>query len=236
MRAELINPFMRSLQKTFTTMLNCPVRRTSLTVKEDCRACHEVSGVIGLTGKAVGAVVLSLSREVALKAASTLLCTEMSEINDDVLDAVGELTNMVAGGAKAELEEFQLAVSLPNVITGKQHEVHFPSNVTPISIHMRLGRSVARGRPGIAPQYGGDFCPAGATPGAVDLMTWLDGRGETNREQLFRCGPSAVIEPWASPLTRRRPPQNHASGSKPRPTPFKTAVPTVPSVIRNMEG
>ncbi|GIX02760.1 MAG: chemotaxis protein CheX [Thermogutta sp.] len=135
MRAELINPFMRSLQKTFTTMLNCPVRRTSLAVKEDCRACHEVSGVIGLTGKAVGAVVLSLSKEVALKAASTLLCTEMSEVNEDVLDAVGELTNMVAGGAKAELEEFQLAVSLPNVITGKQHEVHFPSNVVPISIH-----------------------------------------------------------------------------------------------------
>lgn len=135
MRAEFINPFLRSLQNTFTTMLNCPVRRTSLALKEDARASHEVSGVVGLTGKAVGAVVLSLSKEVALRAASSLLCAELSEINEEVLDAVGELTNMVAGGAKAQLEEFQLAVSLPNVVTGKNHEVHFPSNVIPVCIH-----------------------------------------------------------------------------------------------------
>lgn len=135
MLVEFINPFVRSLQNTFTTMLSCPVKRTSLALKESSKTSHEISGVIGLTGKAVGAVVLSLSKEVALKAASSLLCCEYSEINDDVRDAVGELTNMVAGGAKAELEELQLAVSLPNVITGRDHEVHFPSNVTPICIH-----------------------------------------------------------------------------------------------------
>lgn len=135
MRAELINPFIRSLQRTFQTMLNCRVERTTLSLKESSRASHEVSGVIGLTGRAVGAVVLSLSREVALKAAATLLLCEVDEINADVLDVVGELTNVVAGAAKAELEQYALAVGLPNVITGKDHEVHFPSNVTPICIH-----------------------------------------------------------------------------------------------------
>ena len=69
-----------------------------------------------------------------MKAASVMLLTEATELNDDVLDAVGELTNMVAGRAKAELEEYELSVSLPNVITGMGHEVHFPSNVTPLSI------------------------------------------------------------------------------------------------------
>jgi chemotaxis protein CheX len=63
-----------------------------------------------------------------------MLMTEATEINDDVLDAVGELTNMVAGAAKAELEEYELMVSLPNVITGRDHDVHFPSNVTPICV------------------------------------------------------------------------------------------------------
>jgi chemotaxis protein CheX len=63
-----------------------------------------------------------------------MLMMEATEINNDVLDAVGELTNMVAGAAKAELEEFQLQVSLPNVVTGDAHEIHFPSNVTPLSI------------------------------------------------------------------------------------------------------
>ncbi len=134
MRVEHINPFVCALTNTFKTMLSCEARRGGLALKQDSRAAHEVSGVIGLSGKAVGTVVVSFSPQVAIKAASTMLMMEANEIDDDVIDAVGELTNMVAGAAKAELEEYELAVSLPNVITGAGHEVHFPSEVTPISI------------------------------------------------------------------------------------------------------
>ncbi len=137
MRVEYINPFIASLKNTFRTMLGCEAQRGQLAVKSSGHAHHPISGVIGLSGKAVGTVVVSFSREVALRAASTMLMTEATEVNEDVLDAVGELTNMVAGGAKAQLEEFQLMVSLPNVITGQDHEVHFPSNVTPLCIHFQ---------------------------------------------------------------------------------------------------
>ncbi len=134
MKAEHINPFVSALVTTFRTMLSCEARRGSLAVKQDSRAAHEVSGVIGLSGNAAGTVVVSFSTEVAIKAASTMLMTEATKIDDDVLDAVGELTNMVAGAAKAQLEEYNLMVSLPSVITGSAHEVHFPSEVTPIGI------------------------------------------------------------------------------------------------------
>ncbi|GAB6166428.1 chemotaxis protein CheX [Thermostilla marina] len=134
MRVEFVNPFIQSLKDTFATMLNCEVQRGELSLKNGSKASHEISGVIGLTGDTVGTVVLSLSRDVALKAASTMLMMETTELDADVLDAVGELTNMVAGAAKAQLTEFNLAVSLPNVITGTEHDVHFPSNVTPLVI------------------------------------------------------------------------------------------------------
>ena len=134
MQVEHINPFIAALQVTFRTMLSCDARRGTLAVKENTRAAHEISGVIGLSGKAVGTVVVSFSEQVALKAASVMLMEEAAATNEEVLDAVGELTNMVAGAAKAELEDYDLAVSLPNVITGPSHEVHFPSEVTPISI------------------------------------------------------------------------------------------------------
>lgn len=134
MKAEYINPFMTSLANAFETMLACPVHRGQLTLKSADTPHFEVSGVIGLSGTAVGTVVLSLSREVALKATSVMLMTEAEELNGDVVDAVGELTNMVAGAAKAKLEEFNLSISLPNVVLGKGHEVHFPSNVTPICV------------------------------------------------------------------------------------------------------
>ncbi len=56
--------------------------------------------MIGLSGRAVGTVVLNFSEQVALKAASTMLMTDLTVLNEDALDAVGELTNMVAA-AKA---------------------------------------------------------------------------------------------------------------------------------------
>lgn len=134
MQAEHINPFLRSLVNTFSTMLNCEARRGEIALASTDKRHYPISGVIGLSGKAVGTVVINLSEEVALKAASAMLMTEMTSLDDDVLDAVGELANMVAGQAKAELEEYELNVSLPNVITGDNHEIRFPSNASTIVV------------------------------------------------------------------------------------------------------
>ncbi len=56
------------------------------------------------------------------------------DINANVTDAVGELVNIIAGGAKARLEHLSLNVSLPTVITGKFHCIEFPTKVAPICI------------------------------------------------------------------------------------------------------
>ena len=106
MKAEHINPFLRSLANTFSTMLGCEVERGELQMRSEKATPYPISGVIGLSGKAVGTVVINLSEEVAIKAASTMLMMEINEINDEVVDAVGELANMVAGAAKTELEEY----------------------------------------------------------------------------------------------------------------------------------
>ncbi len=134
MRADYINPFIKSLIRVFQTMLGCEVRRGQPYPKVNDCSEHPISGVIGLSGRAVGTVVLSLSEMLAIRGASTMLGCELSQIDADVCDAIGELTNMVAGAAKAELEEYQLSVSLPNVVTGKDHNVRFPSTVTPLCV------------------------------------------------------------------------------------------------------
>jgi chemotaxis protein CheX len=134
MRVEYINSFISSLDRTFQTMLECKVTRGQPVLKDDVSPKFDVSGVIGLSGKAVGTVVLSFSKEVALQAASHLLMCEHTELDADVVDAVGELTNVVAGAAKSQLAEYELMASLPNVITGRNHEVRFPSDVTPICV------------------------------------------------------------------------------------------------------
>ncbi len=134
MKAEYINPFVRSVTNTFSTMIGCEVKRGQLSLGVQGDRLHEVSGIIGLSGTAVGTVVLSLSREVALKVAAALLLVEPDDITSDVIDAVGELTNIVAGAAKGELDQFQLSISLPTVVMGRDHQMRFPSNVTPICV------------------------------------------------------------------------------------------------------
>jgi chemotaxis protein CheX len=134
MKAEYINPFLTATIAVFDTMLGCTLTRGTPYVKTGSQPEHEVSGVIGLSGKARGTVVLGLGRKSALRAAEELLQERPPEINADVTDAVGELANIIAGGAKAKLEHLAMSVSLPTVITGKHHCVEFPSRVTPICI------------------------------------------------------------------------------------------------------
>ncbi len=135
MNVECINPFLTSAMSAFATMLDCKLTRGTPYLRKSAQPEHEVSGVIGLSGRARGTVVLSLTREAALHATAAMLDEELpSEINADVTDAIGELTSIIAGGAKAQLAHLDLSVGLPTVITGKCHCVEFPKNVSPLSI------------------------------------------------------------------------------------------------------
>jgi chemotaxis protein CheX len=133
-QVEHINPFVDSLVNTFQTMLGCDARRGNLSLADPVKRQFPISGVIGLSGNAAGMVVINLSEEVAMQSAAAMLMMDVTEVDDDVLDAVGELANMVAGAAKAKLEEFNLSVSLPNIVTGENHEIRFPSSHQPICV------------------------------------------------------------------------------------------------------
>lgn len=95
---------------------------------------HEVSGIIGLSGALAGDVIVSFDEQVAIRATGVLLGQEPGELDNDVVDAVGELTNMIAGSAKGILESYNMRLALPTVILGKGHRVGFKSGVDPIAM------------------------------------------------------------------------------------------------------
>jgi len=135
---DYINPVIAGLENVFSTMLNCKVERVGLGLMENSQALHPVSGIIGVSGKGVGTIVLSMERSVAMKAAGVMLMIDdITEIDNDVLDAVGEITNMVCGDAKAKLAQYQLSISLPNILHGEGCWLHFPQKTRPISIPFR---------------------------------------------------------------------------------------------------
>ena len=134
LRVEFINPFIIAVTKTLETMVGCKVTREPPFLKKNPQTLYPISGIIGLSGVVAGTVILTMSKELALKSASAMLMDDCKVLNEDVYDAVGELTNVIAGNAKAQLEEYKLSLSLPNVIKGESTELRFPENCQPITI------------------------------------------------------------------------------------------------------
>jgi chemotaxis protein CheX len=123
MDVRYINPFMRAIRNVFQTMLKLDVSMQKPHVKNEAKASADVSGVIGFSGDATGCVVLSFPRDVACKVASTFAGTPIDLESPDMIDAIGELANMVAGNAKKDFEGVRICISLPSVVIGHDHIV-----------------------------------------------------------------------------------------------------------------
>jgi chemotaxis protein CheX len=88
----------------------------------------DISAVIGLTGEARGAVVVSMKAGLACSLTKQLTQMEHTKIDDDVVDAVGEIVNIIAGNAKKGLEEeFRIVISLPTIVQGPGHQIKWPN-------------------------------------------------------------------------------------------------------------
>ncbi|MCL2269895.1 MAG: chemotaxis protein CheX [Treponema sp.] len=88
---------------------------------------QDISAVIGLSGDIRGAVVISMKKGFAIKVADTLTGMEHTEMDEDIVDAVGEIVNIIAGNMKREAPGGdRIVISLPTVILGKEHSFAWP--------------------------------------------------------------------------------------------------------------
>ena len=69
---------------------------------------------------------LTFSEACALSVAENMMGERFEELNDKVADAVGELTNMISGDARARLEDqgFRFSAAIPTIVRGKNHVVN----------------------------------------------------------------------------------------------------------------
>jgi len=107
----------RATQNVFGKMLKCDVSAKAPRLKEGQQPGFEVTGIVALSGRMHGMVALSVSRDIVNKASMTLI-GEPPENEDELTDIVAELTNMVAGNAKANLSEYGMSMSIPTVVSG----------------------------------------------------------------------------------------------------------------------
>ncbi len=133
MNQDSTDMFESVVAKTFSTMLGCTIEKRSGGPSHDQRKYHDISGVIGITGDTTGTIVLSLESNVAISAAEALLGERPDGMDSEVVDAIGELTNIIGGSAKSKFAS-KLDLALPTVIVGRDYFVTFDRGVTPIRI------------------------------------------------------------------------------------------------------
>jgi chemotaxis protein CheX len=125
MDVRFINAFIDGTIDVLKTMAFIEPRPGKPYLKKENAAQGDVSAIIGLTGDARGSLALSFSANCIIKIVSNMLGEDIKEVNDDVRDAVGEITNMVSGVSRKGLEAqgFNVVAAIPTVVAGKDHTI-----------------------------------------------------------------------------------------------------------------
>ncbi len=125
MDVELAKPFIKAAVDVLSTMAFVTPTVGKPYIKKNNVAAGDVSGMVGITGEQNGSVSLSFSKGCAVAIVKNMLGDEIDDIMQDVRDAVGELTNMISGQARAGLAEKGLAFegSTPTVVMGDGHTI-----------------------------------------------------------------------------------------------------------------
>ena len=121
MKAEYLNCVIEGVLGVIKQCFNVECTRGKpYIIPSDTNISH-LSAVIKVSGDHNGAFAISLSEDDAKKMASKLIMEEKRFLDKDVMDAIGEVINMISGGAKGQLSKlgvtFQL--STPIFILGK---------------------------------------------------------------------------------------------------------------------
>lgn len=142
--SDIINPFKEVLIRTFETMLSItPVPEVHMYGKRE-DILSDITGTIGLAGDISGTISLRFPKEIACHLASIFLNEDITKINSDVMDAVGEMANIIAGSSKGILSQTQridFKLAIPTTILGRGHVLGYPAGSSIVIIPFAMDQS-----------------------------------------------------------------------------------------------
>ncbi|MDP8208521.1 MAG: chemotaxis protein CheX [Candidatus Electryonea clarkiae] len=142
MNVKYVNPFISSVMNTMEMMVGMTPERQTPYVKDNILTQGDITGIIGFAeSKVTGSIALSFPQETALEVYKMMTGETAHNLNSNVQNMIGELANIIAGGAKTTLAEEGLTfhVSIPSVIVGKNHKVSHNLNVPAVVIPFTMG-------------------------------------------------------------------------------------------------
>jgi chemotaxis protein CheX len=134
---ELLKQLTRDVEEVFCTMvgmedlLHLPVQVAPETHFKDC-----ITAMVGFAGAYNGLVSLHAPQQLAFAFTSGMLGMEVTELNDDVHDALGEIANMIAGSFKQHISRggADIKLSTPSIVSGDDYFVNAGNNLDTLTL------------------------------------------------------------------------------------------------------
>ena len=125
---EIINGFIRSTDAAFNTMIFSEVKRIGVYIKKHDEPMQgDISSIVTVFGDLDGVCAISFPRKAAIKVVAKMMMDEsITDLDETVSDGLGEIANLIVGGAKSEIANIlgtASTISIPTVITGIKHIV-----------------------------------------------------------------------------------------------------------------
>ena len=140
MKAVHINPFLNATVNLFENLTGQkPDVGIKSLVPNLISHRWDVSGVIGVTGASEGviAVRLPLSLVEKILVLSGIECSDEDECMTMTTSMVGEIANIIAGNALNDIVQYNLDITVPIVVQGKNHTISWPAKNPVIAIPFR---------------------------------------------------------------------------------------------------
>jgi chemotaxis protein CheX len=123
-------------REVFDMMLGCQLAKPEIAMD----AAFDTTSMVGLAGKMCGILTCSCSANAATLMASKMLGVPATAGSREVLDALGEVCNMVAGNFKNKVPGLGdgCMLSVPTVITGKNYSMHSLADSAALEVRLLL--------------------------------------------------------------------------------------------------
>jgi len=125
MDVALVNPFIEGTLHILDTTALVKVKPEPPFLKGGTGHFGDISGLLTVEGDLEATVAISFTEKSILGIVSAMFGEEMTEINEEITDAVGEISNMVAGHVTTKIGELgkQVKVKFVKVVAGRAEEI-----------------------------------------------------------------------------------------------------------------
>jgi chemotaxis protein CheX len=119
------NPILEmAAREVFELMLGCKLKQAPATT--DANENFDVTSMVGLAGKLCGLLSIRCTGKAAVLIASKMLGVDTDKASAEMQDALGEVSNMVAGNFKNKIAGLNdgCMLSVPTVVVGSDYTLH----------------------------------------------------------------------------------------------------------------